>query len=72
LDPDPQQHGMGKSGRILRSFIMTLMVFYLVLQLEGYIPKFGVTAVDRANGNKRYPKKSSAFLKRFFDSAVKA
>lgn len=42
------------------------------LQLEGYIPKFGVTAVDRANGNKRYPKKSSAFLKRFFDSAVKA
>jgi beta-glucosidase/6-phospho-beta-glucosidase/beta-galactosidase len=41
------------------------------LQLEGYIPKFGVTAVDREDGNKRYPKKSSAFLKRFFDSAVK-
>jgi beta-glucosidase/6-phospho-beta-glucosidase/beta-galactosidase len=41
-------------------------------QLEGYIPKFGVTAVDRDNGNKRHPKKSSAFLKRFFDSAVKA
>jgi beta-glucosidase/6-phospho-beta-glucosidase/beta-galactosidase len=43
-----------------------------VPQLEGYIPKFGVTAVDRDNGNKRHPKKSSAFLKRFFDSAVKA
>jgi beta-glucosidase/6-phospho-beta-glucosidase/beta-galactosidase len=41
-------------------------------QLEGYIPKFGVTAVDRDNGNKRHPKKSSAFLKRFFESAVKA
>ncbi|GHJ89487.1 hypothetical protein NliqN6_5889 [Naganishia liquefaciens] len=40
--------------------------------LEGYIPRFGVTAVDRENGNKRYPKKSSGFLKRFFDSAVKA
>lgn len=52
--------------------LAVLTAFVFVSQLEGYIPRFGVTAVDRANGNKRYPKKSSAFLKRFFDSAVKA
>lgn len=39
--------------------------------LEGYIPRFGVTAVDRENGFKRHPKDSSKFLKEFFETAVK-
>jgi beta-glucosidase/6-phospho-beta-glucosidase/beta-galactosidase len=38
---------------------------------EGYVPRFGVTYVDRVNpGFKRYPKQSAFFLKDFFDKAV--
>lgn len=42
----------------------------LVEWLEGYIPRFGVTAVDRENGFKRHPKDSSKFLKQFFATAM--
>lgn len=38
---------------------------------EGYETRFGVTFVDYANGQKRYPKKSARSLKPLFDSLIK-
>lgn len=37
---------------------------------EGYETRFGVTYVDYANGQKRYPKKSALELKNIFDQYI--
>lgn len=37
---------------------------------EGYETRFGVTYVDYANGQKRYPKKSALELKKIFDQYI--
>lgn len=38
----------------------------------GYNPRFGVTFVDRQDGFKRYPKKSTETVKKIFDHATGA
>ena len=38
---------------------------------EGFETRFGVTFVDYANNQKRYPKKSAKSLKPLFDSLIK-
>lgn len=37
---------------------------------EGFETRFGVTYVDYANGQTRYPKKSAKSLKPLFDSLI--
>lgn len=36
----------------------------------GYVPRFGVTHIDRENNFERTPKDSALFLKRWFDVAM--
>jgi hypothetical protein len=38
---------------------------------EGYTTRFGVTYVDYAGGQKRYPKKSAREISKIFDKYIK-